>query len=183
MIDEVRMEASTYAPSPARFEAGTPPIAQAVGLGAAIDYIGGIGMERIHAYESELGDYLRRRLGGVGGVTVLGPDVGTERAALCSFVSDAVHPSDLGTFLDVEGVAIRSGHHCCQPLHRALGHGHSARASLYFYNTKEDVDDFVSALEGTLGFFASLAAGDGDGDDARGGAAGAEGGDPFVPLF
>jgi len=181
MIDEVRMDASTYALSPARFEAGTPPIAQAVGLGAAIDYIDGIGMDRIHAYEAEIGDYLRRRLGGVGGVTVLGPAVGSERAALCAFVSDAVHPSDLGTFLDLEGVAIRSGHHCCQPLHRALGHSHSARASLYFYNTKEDVDDFVSALSSTLGFFASLAAGE-DGDE-RGGAAGTDDGDAFVPLF
>ena len=182
MIDEVRMDASTYALSPARFEAGTPPIAQAVGLGAAIDYIDGIGMDRIHAYEAEIGNYLRRRLDGVGGVTVLGPPAGADRAALCAFVSDVVHPSDLGTFLDLEGVAIRSGHHCCQPLHRALGHSHSARASLYFYNTKEDVDDFVSALEGTLGFFASLASAGEDGD-GRGGAAGTDDGDAFVPLF
>jgi cysteine desulfurase/selenocysteine lyase len=182
MIDEVRMDASTYALSPARFEAGTPPIAQAVGLGAAIDYIDGIGMDRIHAYEAEIGNYLRRRLDGVGGVTVLGPPAGADRAALCAFVSDVVHPSDLGTFLDLEGVAIRSGHHCCQPLHRALGHSHSARASLYFYNTKEDVDDFVSALEGTLGFFASLASAGEDGD-GRGGAVGTDDGDAFVPLF
>ncbi|KAL3809920.1 hypothetical protein ACHAXA_005334 [Cyclostephanos tholiformis] len=183
MIDEVYMDGSTYARSPARFEAGTPPIAQAIGLGAAIDYINGIGIDRIHEYEIELGDYLRRRLEDVEGVTVLGPRVGVERAALCSFVSDVVHPSDLGTFLDLEGVAIRSGHHCCQPLHRALGHSHSARASLYFYNTKEDVDDFVSALEGTLGFFRSLTSGTTvDGEDGNI-VAETNDDDPFVPLF
>lgn len=157
MIDEVYMDFSTYAQAPARFEAGTPAIAQAIGLGAAIDYLNNIGMDRIHNYEVELADYLRRRLEDVKDVIVLGPPVGTNRAALCAFVSDAVHPSDLGSFLDIEGVAIRAGHHCCQPLHRALGYSHSARASLYFYNTKEDVDSFIHALESTIGFFTSLA--------------------------
>ncbi len=180
MIDEVYMDTSTYAASPARFEAGTPPIAQAIGLGAAIDYINGIGMERIHDYEIELGRYLRRRLEDVNGVTVLGPKVGIERAALCAFVSDVVHPSDLGTFLDLEGVAIRSGHHCCQPLHRALGHSHSARASLYFYNTKEDVDDFVAALEATLCYFRSLLTSTENRNDD---VADTEDDNPFVPLF
>mmetsp|Transcript_28893 Transcript_28893/g.42463 ORF Transcript_28893/g.42463 Transcript_28893/m.42463 type:complete len:203 (-) Transcript_28893:27-635(-) len=174
MIDEVYMDHSTYAPAPARFEAGTPAIAQAIGLGAAIDYLNKIGIERIHDYEVELADYLRRRLEEVKGVTVLGPPVGTERAALCAFVTEAVHPSDLGTFLDVEGVAIRAGHHCCQPLHRALGYSHSARASLYFYNTKEDVDDFITVLEDTLKFFGSL------GSDAI---EEADSDDNFVPLF
>lgn len=176
MIDEVRMERSTYAPAPARFEAGTPAIAQAIGLGAAIDYLTGLGMARIHAYEGELARYLRRRLAGVAGVTVLGPPAGTERAALCAFVAGAVHPSDLGTFLDVEGVAIRAGHHCCQPLHRALGHSHSARASLYFYNTKDDVDEFIRTLEETLRFFGSLGGGP---DEAA--QSGDE--DAFVPVF
>jgi cysteine desulfurase/selenocysteine lyase len=174
MIDEVYMDHSTYAPAPARFEAGTPAIAQAIGLGAAIDYLNKIGMERIHDYEVELADYLRRRLEEVNGVTVLGPPVGTERAALCAFVTDVVHPSDLGTFLDVEGVAIRAGHHCCQPLHRALGYSHSARASLYFYNTKEDVDDFIAVLEDTLKFFGSLG---GDAIEES------DSDDNFVPLF
>lgn len=174
MIDEVYMDHSTYAPAPARFEAGTPAIAQAIGLGAAIDYLNKIGMDRIHDYEVELADYLRRRLEDVKGVTVLGPPVGTERAALCAFVSDSVHPSDLGTFLDVEGVAIRAGHHCCQPLHRALGYSHSARASLYFYNTKQDVDDFIAVLEDTLKFFGSLG---GDAIEESGSE------DDFVPLF
>ena len=176
MIDEVYMDHSTYASAPARFEAGTPPIAQAIGLGAAIDYLNGIGMERIHNYEVELADYLRRRLEDVEGVTVLGPQVGTDRAALCAFVTDAVHPSDLGTFLDVEGVAIRAGHHCCQPLHRALGYSHSARASLYFYNTKEDVDEFIAVLEDTLKFFGSLGNDDESEDEA-------DSEDSFVPLF
>ena len=177
MIDEVTMEGSTYAPAPAKFEAGTPAIAQAVGLGAAIDYLQGIGMDQVHAYEAELARYLRRRLGDVAGVTVLGPPIGAERAALCAFVADGVHPSDLGTSLDVEGVAIRAGHHCCQPLHRALGYSHSARASLYFYNTKEDVDAFVRALEETLEFFRSLGGG-GEDEDAE-----ARDEDAFVPLF
>jgi cysteine desulfurase/selenocysteine lyase len=175
MIDQVYMDHSTYALSPARFEAGTPPIAQAVGLGAAIDYLDGIGMERIHKYELELGQYLHRRLEEVKGVTVMGPPVGTDRAALCAFVCEGVHPSDLSTFLDGEGVAIRAGHHCCQPLHRALGYSHSARASLYFYNTKEDVDEFVRALEETLKFFRSLDGGV-DLDDEQED-------DGFVPLF
>lgn len=174
MIDEVFMDHSTYALAPARFEAGTPAIAQAIGLGAAIDYLNEIGMDRIHNYEVELANYLRRRLEEVKGVTVLGPSVGTERAALCAFVTDAVHPSDLGTFLDVEGVAIRAGHHCCQPLHRALGYSHSARASLYFYNTKKDVDDFIAVLEETLNFFGSLT---GEGIEESGSDAN------FVPLF
>ncbi len=136
MIDQVTLEGSTFAPAQAKFEAGTPAIAQAIGLGAAMTYLEQIGMDRIAAYEHELAGYLYRRLKDVPGVTILGP-ASDERAALCAFVCDDVHPSDLSTFLDMEGVAIRAGHHCCQPLHRALGYSHSARASLYFYNTKE----------------------------------------------
>ena len=157
MIDEVYMTHSTFAKAPARFEAGTPQIAQAIGLGAAIDYLESIGgMERVHQYESELGDYLLRRMKEVKGITILGPDVGVERAAIVAFVCDNVHPSDLSTFLDMEGVAVRAGHHCCQPLHRALGYSHSARASLYFYNTKEEVDEFISILEETLTFLGNV---------------------------
>ena len=175
MIDEVYNDRSTYAKAPARFEAGTPAIAQAIGMGAAVDYLNGIGMDRIEKYEQELGAYLHRRMEEVPGVTVLGPPSGGEegRAALVSFVCDKVHPSDLSTFLDMEGVAIRAGHHCCQPLHRALGYSHSARASLYFYNTKEDIDFFVEKLEETLKFFGNLA----------GGPDGEEGGDNFVPFI
>jgi cysteine desulfurase / selenocysteine lyase len=135
MIDQVTLEGSTYAPAPGRFEAGTPAIAQAIGLGAAIKYLNKVGMDRISAYEHELGDYLYKRMSEMDGLTVLGPK--ENRAALCAFCCDDVHPSDLSTFLDIEGIAIRAGHHCCQPLHKALGISHSARASLYFYNTKE----------------------------------------------
>ena len=137
MIDYVSLDGSTYAKAPARFEAGTPAIAQAVGLGAAIKYLKALGMEKVNAYEHEIAEYMHRRMLEVDGVNVLGPPVGEDRAALCAFWVDNVHPSDLSTFLDMEGVAIRAGHHCCQPLHQAKDISHSARASLYFYNTKE----------------------------------------------
>lgn len=136
MIDQVTLEGSTFARAPARFEAGTPPIAEVVGLASAIRYMQSIGMDKIESYEHEIASYLYRRLSGVKGVHVLGPPEGVERAALCAFYVDGVHPSDLSTFLDIEGIAIRAGHHCCQPLHSARGISHSARASLYFYNTK-----------------------------------------------
>ena len=139
MIDQVTLEGATYAKAPARFEAGTPAIAQAVGLGAAIDYLNNIGMDKVNSYEHEISSYMHKRMKEVNGVNVLGPPVDEERAALCAFWVDNVHPSDLSTFLDMEGVAIRAGHHCCQPLHQAKNISHSARASLYFYNTKEYV--------------------------------------------
>ncbi len=168
MIDEVFMDRSTYAKAPARFEAGTPAIAQVIGLGAAIEYLNKIGMDRIDAYEKELAAYFMKRMSEVKGITILGPPVGIDRAAIVSFVCDGVHPSDLSTFLDMEGVAIRAGHHCCQPLHRALGYSHSARASLYFYNTKEEIDSFIDILRETLSFL-----GDGTNDDI----------DDFVPFI
>ena len=139
MIDHVTLEGATYAKAPARFEAGTPAIAQAVGLGAAINYLKNIGMDKIQTYENEISTYMHKRLNEVKGVNVLGPPVDVERAALCAFWVDNVHPSDLSTFLDMDGVAIRAGHHCCQPLHQVKNISHSARASLYFYNTKEYV--------------------------------------------
>jgi cysteine desulfurase/selenocysteine lyase len=137
MIDQVTLEGSTWQDSPARFEAGTPAIAQAIGLGAAIDYLNAIGMDEIEAYEHELAEYLYERLAAVPGIEILGPTNPKQRAALCAFHHEQVHPSDLSTFLDMDGIAIRAGHHCCQPLHAELGYTHSARASLYFYNTKE----------------------------------------------
>jgi cysteine desulfurase / selenocysteine lyase len=137
MIDQVTLTGSTWQSAPGRFEAGTPAIAQAIGLGAAIDYLTNIGMDEINAYEHELAAYLYERLSSVPGITIFGPSDSRKRAALCAFSHDTVHSSDLSTFLDIEGVAIRSGHHCCQPLHQSLGISHSTRASLYFYNTKE----------------------------------------------
>jgi len=173
MIDHVTLEGSTYSLSPGRFEAGTPPIAQAVGFGAAIQYLNNIGFEEIEAYEQELGEYLYKRLSELEGITVFGPE--KNRAALCSFYCDAVHPSDLSTFLDVEGVAIRAGHHCCQPLHQALGYSHSARASLYFYNTKEEVDKFIEVLEDSIAFFKSMGKSDSNSDNLKD--------DDFVPFI
>jgi cysteine desulfurase / selenocysteine lyase len=154
MIDQVTLEGSTFVKAPGRFEAGTPAIAQAIGLGAAIRYLNEIGMEIIEAYEHELGNYLYNRLSECQGIHILGPKEG--RMGLCAFYSDDVHPSDLSAFLDVEGIAIRAGHHCCQPLHRALGYSHSARASLYFYNTKEEIDKFIEVLDKSISFFRNL---------------------------
>jgi cysteine desulfurase / selenocysteine lyase len=141
MIDQVTLTGSTWQPTPARFEAGTPAIAQAVGLAAAIDYLTSIGMDRIASYEHELGQYLYDQMVQVPGLQLLGPS--NNRAALCAFRHESIHPSDLSTLLDTEGVAVRAGHHCCQPLHTAVGWTHSARASLYFYNTKEYVTNFI----------------------------------------
>ncbi|XP_021734278.1 cysteine desulfurase 1, chloroplastic-like [Chenopodium quinoa] len=159
MISDVYLDHSTYANPPSRFEAGTPAIGEAIGLGAAIDYLSGIGMQKIHNYEAELADYLYERLSSVPKIRIYGPvpsqNVG--RAPLCSFNVENIHPTDIATFLDQQhGVAIRSGHHCAQPLHRHLGMNASARASLYFYNTKDEVDHFVQALNDTISFFTSF---------------------------
>ncbi|XP_004308190.1 PREDICTED: cysteine desulfurase 2, chloroplastic-like [Fragaria vesca subsp. vesca] len=141
------------------FEAGTPAIGEAIGLGAAVDYLSGIGMQKIHEYEIELAKYLYDSLCTIPNIHIYGPvpSENNHRAALCSFNVENIHPTDLATLLDQEhGVAIRSGHHCAQPLHRHLGVGSSARASLYFYNTREDVDDFIHALNDTVRFFNSF---------------------------
>ncbi|XP_077217291.1 cysteine desulfurase 1, chloroplastic-like [Tasmannia lanceolata] len=159
MIADVFLDHSTYAEPPSRFEAGTPAIGEAIGLGAAIDYLSHIGMQRIHDYETELANYLYHSLSSIPNIRIYGPAPSetTPRAALCSFNVDNVHPTDIATFLDQQhGVAIRSGHHCTQPLHRFLGINSSARASLYFYNTKEDVDAFVQGLKDTVNFFTSF---------------------------
>ncbi|KAI8531595.1 hypothetical protein RHMOL_Rhmol11G0148600 [Rhododendron molle] len=217
MISDVYLDHSTYAEPPSRFEAGTPAIGEAIGLGAAIDYLSEIGMQRIHDYEVsavsqylslfldqillpdflsccnepglykvlsitienedesssyhanglksflrlevELSNYLYESLRSVPNIQIYGPvpSQTVRRAALCSFNVKDIHPTDIATFLDQQhGVAIRSGHHCAQPLHRHLGVNASARASFYFYNTKEDVDNFVLALKDTVNFFSSF---------------------------
>ncbi|KAH0676809.1 hypothetical protein KY285_024610 [Solanum tuberosum] len=159
MIADVYLDHSTYAEPPSRFEAGTPAIGEAIGLGAAIDYLSEIGMQQIHDYEMELGNYLYDRLSSISDVRIYGPTPSrtVKRAALCSFNVKDVHPTDVATFLDQQhGVAIRSGHHCAQPLHRHLGISASARASLHFYNTKDDVDRFIDALKDTINFFTSF---------------------------
>jgi len=158
MIQDVFLDHSTYAPPPARFEAGTPAIAEAIGLGAACDYLSALGMQRVHAYEAEIGGYLYERLQSVPGVTVYGPPPGGARgrASLAAFNVEGLHATDVSTILDASGVAVRSGHHCTQPLHRYLGVPASARASAYIYNTPGEVDAFVDALRETVAFFASV---------------------------
>ncbi|KAF3794364.1 Cysteine desulfurase 1 [Nymphaea thermarum] len=159
MIADVFLDHSTYAEPPSRFEAGTPAIAEAIGLGAAIDYLSSIGMQRIHNYELDLANYLYHSLQSVPNIHIYGPAPSetVERAALCSFNITNIHPTDIATFLDQQhGVAIRSGHHCAQPLHRFLHVNASARASLYFYNTKDEVDRFIEALKDTVSFFTSF---------------------------
>jgi selenocysteine lyase/cysteine desulfurase len=231
MIQDVFLDHSTYAAPPMRFEAGTPAIAEAIGLGAACDALTGIGMEQVrgraggpgraggrpaaghmhaarrahvrvatcscglwaragqqggqaagaggaaggtcinhwaacpgvpraqvHAYEQHLGGYLYQRLSSLDKVTIYGPPPSAPggRAALCSFNVEGLHATDVSTLLDSMGVAVRSGHHCTQPLHRHLGINASARASVYVYNTEADVDAFVEALQETIEFFGSM---------------------------
>ena len=158
MIDQVTLNTVSFAPPPGRFEAGTPAITQAIGLGAACDYLTAVGMDRVSSYEHELGSYLHAALSAIDGVRVYGPPPSESqpRAALCAFKVEGVHHSDLATFLDQEGIAIRAGHHCTQPLHQALGASGSARASLYIYNTFADVDALASELQETINLFAEL---------------------------
>ncbi|MBW4450565.1 MAG: cysteine desulfurase [Spirirestis rafaelensis WJT71-NPBG6] len=159
MIAEVFLDHSTYAELPHKFEAGTPAIGEAIALGAAIDYLNSIGMDKIHAYEAELTAYLFEQLQQIPEIRIYGPKPdanGEGRAALAAFTTGEVHPNDLSTLLDQEGVAIRSGHHCTQPLHRFLALPGTARASLSFYNTREEIDVFIKALKDTLEFFGGL---------------------------
>jgi len=160
MIAEVDLERSTYADLPHKLEAGTPAIGEAIALGAAIDYLSAIGMDAIHHYEAELTRHLFDRLGAIPEVRIYGPRPqadGSGRAALAAFTVDGIHAHDLSSFLDQEGIAIRSGHHCTQPLHKSLNIASTARASLYFYNTIEEIDRFAQALSTTINFFQSVA--------------------------
>lgn len=165
MIAEVFLDYSTYADLPHKFEAGTPAIGEAIALGAAVDYLSKIGMDKIHAYEAELTAYLFEQLEKIPQIKIYGPkpnEQGEGRAALAAFTVNGVHANDLSTLLDAEGVAIRSGHHCTQPLHRYLKIPATARASLSFYNTREEIDVFIKALKETIDFFTGLFADDGD---------------------
>ncbi|UNK47660.1 cysteine desulfurase [Arthrobacter sulfonylureivorans] len=153
MITTVTMEKADYLPSPQRFEAGTQRISQAVALAAAVDYLRETGMDRIHAWEAELGQRLVAGLEAIDGVRVLGPAAGAERIGLAAFDVDGVHAHDVGQFLDDKGIAVRVGHHCAQPLHRRLGLVATTRASTYLYNTTDDVDAFLDAVAGVRPFF------------------------------
>jgi cysteine desulfurase/selenocysteine lyase len=151
MISAVTFERSTWNVLPYKFEAGTPDIAGAIGLGAAIDYVTAIGMDRIQAHEQDLLAYGTAALGEVPGLRLVG--TAPRKASILSFVIDGVHPHDLGTIVDREGVAIRTGHHCAQPVMDRLGIPATARASLALYNTRADIDALVAALHAALKVF------------------------------
>ena len=144
MIDQVTIEASTYAEPPHRFEAGTPPIVEVIGLGAAIDFVQSIGMDKIRDHEAELIRYAHQALSSVEGLTLIGTAPG--KSGVVSFTMDCAHPHDISTIVDRKGVAIRAGHHCAQPLMDFMGLSSTARASFGVYSRKEDVDALVNAL-------------------------------------
>ncbi|MGN6744390.1 MAG: aminotransferase class V-fold PLP-dependent enzyme [Amnibacterium sp.] len=153
MITSVTMERAEYLPAPQRFEAGTQPVAQAVALAAAVDYLQGVGMDRIAGHEAAMGAQLAARLAAIDGVRVLGPVPPAPRVGLASFVVDGVHAHDVGQFLDDRGIAVRVGHHCAQPLHRRLGVAASTRASGYLYTTQSDLDALVDGVAAAVRFF------------------------------
>ncbi len=154
MIEEVHLGSSTWAGLPHKFEAGTPAIGEAIGMGAALDYLSGLGLGRIHAWEQQLTRQLFARLGAIEGVRILGPtpDQQSDRGALAAFTVEGLHANDIAALLDSAGICIRSGHHCTQPLHRHYGISGSARASLGFTTTPEEIDRFAEELQGTIGF-------------------------------
>ncbi len=144
MIATVSFERTTFAPSPMRFEAGTPPIAEVIGLGVAVEYLQRIGLESIGAHEANLLQYATEQIAEVPGVRLIG--TGRDKVAVLSFVMDVAHPHDIGTVLDHDGIAIRAGHHCAQPLMKRFGVPATARASFALYNTREEVDALVAGL-------------------------------------
>jgi cysteine desulfurase/selenocysteine lyase len=144
MISSVTFEKTTYNKVPFKFEAGTPDVAGAIGLGAAIEYLNEIGMERIEQYEHELLSYATEKVCAIPGVRLIG--TAKEKAGVLSFVIEGIHPHDVGTVLDQEGIAVRTGHHCAQPIMDRFGIPATARASLAFYNTKEEVDALAAGI-------------------------------------
>ena len=153
MIESVSMERSTYAAPPERFEAGTPPIAEVIGLGAAVDYLSQLGMDRVAAHEHTLVSYALDRLGDVAGLRVIGPATAVDRGGAISFELAGVHPHDVSQVLDSLGVAVRAGHHCAKPAHARFGVSSSTRASFYLYTTPDEVDALVDGLEQVQRFF------------------------------
>jgi len=159
MIEVVRMEGSTFLPPPARFEAGVPAAAQAVGLAAACDYLDALGMSNVAAHEEALTAHALKALSGISGVRILGPLDTDHRGGAVSFVVDGIHPHDVGQVLDELGIAVRTGHHCAWPLHRALGAQASTRATFYVYNTHDEVDALADGIRQAQEFFGSESAG------------------------
>jgi cysteine desulfurase/selenocysteine lyase len=153
MIETVRMDISTYAGIPHKFEAGTPPIIEAIGLGAAVDYLGHIGMEAVHAHEQAITGYALQGLATVPGLKVLGPLDARERGGAISFELEGVHPHDIAQVLDSRGIAVRAGHHCAKPAHARFGVQSSTRMSSYLYTTPSEIDALVEGLEYTRSYF------------------------------
>jgi cysteine desulfurase / selenocysteine lyase len=154
MIRDVAIEGSTWNDIPWRFEAGTPNVAEAVGLGAAVDFLEALGMDRVRAAEADLTAYAIKRLGEVRGLRLYGPAELEQRGGVLSFTLGEVHPHDVAQVLDEEGIAVRAGHHCTMPLHRRLGVQATTRASFSVYSTADEVDALVAGLEKTARFFA-----------------------------
>ncbi|HEY9411248.1 MAG TPA: cysteine desulfurase [Jiangellaceae bacterium] len=153
MIETVSMEGSTYAPIPHKFEAGTPPIAQAVGLGAAVDYLSALGLENVHAHEQAITAYALDRLTAIDGVRIIGPSDTSDRGGTVSFTLDGIHPHDVGQVLDEQGVAVRVGHHCARPVCVRYGIPATTRASFYLYTTTAEIDALADGLEQVKRFF------------------------------
>jgi cysteine desulfurase/selenocysteine lyase len=153
MISSVRFDRTTWGELPHKFEAGTAPMAEAVGFGAAIDYLSAVGFDAIEAYEHELAAYALGRLGEVEGITLYGPPA-DRRAGIVSFNVEGIHPHDVAQILDMQGVAIRAGHHCCQPLMQKLGVAATNRASFYLYTVQEEIDQLVDGLHTVRKVFA-----------------------------
>lgn len=153
MIETVTMERSTYAAAPHRFEAGTPPIVEAVGLGAALDYLSQVGLDAVHRHEQTITAYALEGLATVPGLRVLGPLDATQRGGAISFELAGVHPHDVSTVLDTRGIAVRAGHHCAKPAHARYGVQSSTRMSSYLYTTPEEIDALVEGLEQTRSYF------------------------------
>jgi len=154
MIRTVTLQATTYADIPARFEAGTPAIGETIALGEAVDFLGGIGMEKIFVHEQHLLAYALDRLAQVEGLRIYGPRTTTSRGAVISFTLGDIHPHDVAAVLDGEGIAVRAGHHCCQPLHALFDIPATTRASFYVYNIPEEIDRLVAGLEKARKLFA-----------------------------
>jgi cysteine desulfurase / selenocysteine lyase len=153
MIATVSMERSTYAGIPHRFEAGTPPIVEAVGLGAAVDYLAAIGMHNVRAHEEAITRYALQGLATVSGLTVLGPQQAEQRGGAISFEIEGIHPHDVSQVLDSRGIAVRAGHHCAKPAHKRFGVQSSTRMSSYLYTTPGEIDALVDGLEYTKKYF------------------------------
>ncbi len=153
MIETVTMQRSTYARPPHKYEAGTPPIAQAVGLGAAVDYLSALGMDRVAAHERAITAYALERMSEIRGLTILGPAQPVDRGGAISFEVDGVHPHDVAQVLDSRGVAVRAGHHCARPAHARFGVQSSTRASFYLYTTEPEIDALIEALHFTRKYF------------------------------